>query len=129
MFAYDKSARRQNQVVFHQNTTIIDYGGEYITAEELHKRYYNFTAPYTAELKRNVYQDCGCDRSIGSLANTAPTTNQNNAILVANYRSHPQKVVLQATRPIRDGEEIFVDYGDSYHLNENTHHRTKYIQR
>ena len=34
LFAYDKNARRQNQVVFHQNTTIIDYGGEYITAEE-----------------------------------------------------------------------------------------------
>jgi len=117
-------ALEANALIFRRGDLIIDYQGEFINDAELEDRYGEYTATYAARLKRNVVEDCACERGVGSIANQANRANGNNAILRANYQVHPQRIQLKASRDIRNIREIFVDYGDEYQLDEDTHSTT-----
>ena len=117
-------ALEANALIFRRGDLIIDYQGEFINDAELEDRYGEYTGTYAARLKRNVVEDCACERGVGSIANQANRANGNNAILRANYQVHPQRIQLKASRDIRNNLEIFVDYGDEYQLDEDTHSTT-----
>ena len=58
-------------------------------------------------------EDSACQRSAGSFANHRNTG----------------RVILKATKNIRNGREIFVSYGSAYRMNkENEIHQTKYTR-
>jgi len=117
-------ALEANALIFRQGDLIIDYQGEFIDDAELEDRYGDHTGVYAARLKRNVVEDCACERGVGSIANQANRANGNNAILRANYQIHPQRIQVKATRDIRNNREIFVNYGDEYEFDDDTHSTT-----
>jgi hypothetical protein len=117
LFAWDTN-KNQDEVVFKRGNLICEYGGEFITREELDERYGEKTAPYGIEINRNLCQDGACKRGIGVIANTANTKRENNAEFYLSTR--PQRMIkLRATRPIKNHEEILVDYGNEYDLHED----------
>lgn len=97
--------------------TICPYFGETISKACFIKRYKRQpVAPYS--LHRI---DSACDRSLGSMANALFKANgkcrsesAHNATFVASHGA--KTMVLVATKDIREGEEIFVYYGDQYIL-------------
>jgi len=123
LFAYDNKLagangprpRRGNPVVFYSGAMICRYNGQIITAEKLHQRYGEFTAPYgmTVNQSRGIYEDGATRRGIGSLANTNTDHNIN-----AHFEIRNGVIVLVANKPIRNNEEIFADYGNDYGLHE-----------
>jgi hypothetical protein len=110
--------------VFKKGDKIIEYKGEQITNQEFDDRYLEHTAPYAVKINKNLYEDCACERGVGSLANTYP--NHNNATLSV----YKKKAFIKATKNIRNKEEIFLSYGRSYKLNEKgVKHDTKYVRK
>lgn len=111
LFAYQppRARQRRNGVVFRAGSHIVPYGGELISNDELQRRYGSFTGPYALRVNNRTIRDTACNRGIGSLANH---TNENDA----NAVLRPNSVV--AVRPIRNGDEILVSYGDEYEFNE-----------
>jgi hypothetical protein len=115
IFAFNKNKQQQRKPVFKEDTMIVPYHGELINKRQLNQRYGNKTAPYAVQLSK-YYEDGAIQRGIGSLANTKNKTH-NNAILT--YReTKPRTAQLKATKNIYHGQEILVDYGDEYRLNE-----------
>jgi hypothetical protein len=106
----------ENQIIFKKDETIIKYIGELIDHREVESRYAEFTAPYTVILKQDEYSDAALERGAGALANQGT---KNNARLGVNFRTKPHYALLKSTRNIRGGEEILLDYGDRYILNED----------
>ena len=133
LFAVNLLAPR-GSVVFNSDEVITEYIGEKINLEELNKRYGEYTAPYTAQVKQNEYEDCACGkyRGIGSLANHKPTS-QCNAELISGWRrvdgrrQYYVRLEVRHNKQIKNGEEIFISYGSNYNLNEPTSVSTKYI--
>jgi cyclophilin family peptidyl-prolyl cis-trans isomerase len=122
LFAFNNK-KGINDIVFKKGDKIIEYKGELISNEELTERYNNFTAPYALQINKNEYQDCSCNRGVGSIANTYPNHNNSTFTIFRN------KAFIKATKNIRNNEEIYVSYGKSYHLDEeNVKHETKYIR-
>lgn len=81
----------------------------------------NRTAPYGVHMNASKVMDCGCIRSVGSLANNNP--GKNNAKLSVNNQYNTVK--LKATKNIKNNEEIYLAYGNQYGKNEQTSHTTK----
>ncbi len=115
LFAMKRGAP-PNAVVFKKDAKIIDYYGDVIDQETLVNRYGDYTAPYGTQIGTgNRYENAACRRGVGALANHKGTGH--NARLA--YRLHPTAaVLLKATRPIRNGQEVFVNYGRDYLMNE-----------
>ena len=123
LFAYKGSSPNQD-IVFCPNDNIISYRGEPVSAEDLEHRYGNKTAPYALQLNKTSFLDAGCERGVGSLANHKSRTYAN-----AKLSFFRGEVRLKATKNIRNGDEIFVSYGDLYRLNESdVSHSTKYVR-
>eukprot|EP01041_Mallomonas_annulata_P017839 gene17839-36492_t len=78
LFAFDKT-KENNEIVFKKGTVICEYGGEFITYDELDDRYGDYTGPYAMRLSNQTIQDCSCKRDVGSIANTANLKKNNNA--------------------------------------------------
>jgi len=111
-------------IVFKKGDRIIEYKGEVISNQELNDRYFEYTAPYTVKINKNMYQDCACNRGVGSLANTFPK--HNNATLYV----YKKEAFIKATKNIKNKEEIFLSYGSSYKLDEKgIKHETEYIRK
>jgi len=125
LFALDKS-EPMNAVIFRKGEKIIDYIGEHIDLQELNHRYDEYTAPYAVGINRNTFIDPACERGVGAFANTKLRKNDNNATFSTNPRNRTASI--KATKNIRNGEEIFVYYGNEYNLNEDTSHKTKYVR-
>jgi len=122
--------QRPNATVFQPEAIICQYDGELIDSCTLQKRYDDFTAPYTVEIKNNQYIDDALYRSIGSLANHKSISDGANAVFMTKRkRNQPTTVQLVAIRRIKNGEEIFVDYSQDYIFNEPTSHRTIYVNK
>lgn len=95
-------------IVFHQNDRITHYDGERIGAE-VHQRYPgDITAPYAL-----MTENAACKRGVGSLANHAPAGN-GPGHANARYSQYRGRGQLRATRDIRNGEEVLVNYGPQY---------------
>ena len=107
--------RPDNAVLFRKGQRIIYYYGEVITAHELTERYGEKTAPYGVAKANNSFEDAALMRSAGSTANMPTGNRVPNARL---SRNNQNQIVLMANRDIRNRQEIFVDYGDEYILNE-----------
>jgi hypothetical protein len=119
LFAVDPK-KQAGQTVFKMNEMIIPYNGESVTAERLDRRYGNKTAPYGIQdpYRKRFIEDGACKRGVGSLANHRAGGKAKIAM-----RNH--KYVLIAKQRITNGEEIKVDYGNRYHMNEGTNYVTK----
>ena len=100
---------------------ICRYNGEQISKEESSRRYGIYTGPYLAEINSQKNEDAACVRGIGSYCNEAPTSAKWNA----NLYVHAGKIFVRARKNIRNGDEIFVNYGDSYNMDESTHYSTR----
>jgi hypothetical protein len=113
--------------IFKKDEVITKYEGEQVTNEQLSNRYdktdppaVEYTAPYALTIQngRNVViVDAACKRGVAALANKKPARLAN-----AKLSSRGN---LTATKPIRDGQEIFADYGKAYRMNEPTSYSTK----
>jgi len=124
LFALNK-ALPEDAIIFKKGQKIIEYIGEPINLEELNERYQDRTAPYAIGINANRFIDSACLRGTGSFANTMLRKNDNNATF-STYRGQAS---IKATKNIKNGQEIFVYYGNQYNLNEDTNHKTKYIRR
>jgi SET domain-containing protein len=102
-----------NAIIFKKDDLIVKYEGEILSVKQLDKRYNDYTAPYTLQIKRNRYSDAACFRGVASLANTNAKSKIN-----AKFYREGDDAFLYAVKPIRNGEEIFADYGSEYILNE-----------
>jgi len=107
-------------IVFRPGDRICMYNGELINAKELIRRYHDNTAPYAIELHKKdgkqLYEDGAVERGLGSLANHSRNRNIVNARLSISRTNRAQ---LIATKNIRSGSEILVNYGSDYKFNED----------
>ena len=128
LFAYNGTD--SNDIIFKPNQNIISYNGELIADEVLESRYGEFNAPYAVFIDRGEYktmsEDSACQRSAGSFANHRPPSKANAKLALSRNTG---RVILKATKNIRNGREIFVSYGSAYRMNkENEIHQTKYTR-
>tara|TARA_B110000114_G_C14958906_1_gene343552 strand:+ start:156 stop:656 length:501 start_codon:yes stop_codon:yes gene_type:complete len=111
-----------NDIIFRRDQTIIFYGGDIISNPELDRRYGVYTAPYGVEIQgvdgngRQLYRDTACDRGIGSLANHGNANRENARFSFGNNGV----LNLKATKLIRNGKEIFVNYNKNVPRNDPT---------
>ena len=119
VFAYNHDA--ETEIVFKPMQRISEYKGELITGKQLNERYGNFTAPYGMELSPDRFIDSACVRSYSSMVNHAPAKKSNARFSLSGDRKH---VYLVATKRIRHGDEILINYGRSYKFNDPTEHMT-----
>ncbi len=108
-------------VVFRAGQRIVPYHGERLRMADLDLRYGDYTAPYgvTVDRRADVYEDGACIRGVGALANHATGRRVN-----AKFREQDGVSALFATKAIRHGDEILVDYGAMYRFTEGTRFRT-----
>lgn len=112
LFAFDPTAA-PNAIVFARDDTIIEYIGEIISKKRLDSRYGDYTAPYALQQSRNKISDAACERGVASLANTSSKT-----LINAKFYYERAQLIMTAIKAIRNGQEIFVDYGKEYGLDE-----------
>ena len=131
VFVHDTSAK-PGQPVFTTGQKICDYDGEIITQKELERRYGEYTAPYglmllpgTSEDHANpgpetMYEDAGAHLGIGSLINHQEKGGQVNCEFVVPKRGAGAGAgaFIRATRPIYEGEELYLHYGEYYQFEE-----------
>ena len=125
LYAINKRMR-PNAVIFYADAEICRYYGEIVNSNTLNRRYTReYTAPYgvTINSSSDRYEDGALDRGVGSIANHKPHNDGANAQL----RVRDNVIILQASKPIRNGEEIFVDYGREYDFDEDTYFKTVYL--
>ena len=124
LFAYNGT--NNDEIVFKMGERIIDYNAEITTTEEINKRYgEDNTAPYTVRINKDLVEDGACQRSSASIANHRP-------LFYSNTKFYPynRKIYLKAIKNIRNNQEITIDYGDEYIMNqEGNQHETKYIRK
>ena len=128
LFVEDKS-KPEDAIIFKKGDKILDYVGEVVTMEELDNRYgEENTAPYGVAInkKANRYEDAACRRGAGSLINQGtPTglTKYNCDLKVGGQKK--DKIIIKATANIKNGRELYTNYGEEYVFEENTRYSTK----
>ena len=120
----------ENAVIFHKGQTIMNYDGEEVTRQTLDQRYGHHTAPYGVEVshRKNIYEDGAMQRSVMSCVNSPPNGTQPNCRLTTNRgRTY---CIVKATKDIRNGQELYADYGHEYRFGEEegTHYSTRYVR-
>ena len=136
VYAYHPDANIQK--VFKKGDSITTYDGEFIDKEEVDRRYTNseeVTAPYVYSIgtSGNNFVDAACVRGVGGMFNFKPYTGKRNPNnVIAKKIKNENKVMLYAIRDIRNGEEMFLDYGRNYNVNLNQElnetHSTNYVR-
>ena len=119
LFAKDPK-QDPDAILFNKGDKIIAYDGELINDATLKERYGAFTAPYGIQISQDRFEDGALHRGIGSLTNHRPTAQCN-----ARFSVSHQRIVLVATKRIRNDREILVNYGRSYRFNEPTAFTTR----
>ena len=129
LFAYDRS-KPDNAIVFRPDEIIVAYGGEVLTGEQINQRYdydgEEHTAPYGLQRRRprNSFEDGALLRSAGTLANHANRRQSN-----CDFVQFQGAMALKATKRIRNGQQILVDYGRAYQMGEpGVEFSTKYVR-
>jgi SET domain len=113
-----------NSILFKVGDIVCPYNGAPTTDQELQARYGNFTAPYGLQVAGNTYENAACHRGVGSLINHAPNSRANVRFSRVRVESG-WKSVIRATKRIRDGSELFCNYGSEYGHQEPTTQRTR----
>ena len=96
-----------------------------LTMQPLNARYgADHTAPYgiRVNLRQNIDEDVAKYRGVGSLANS--DVRRENA----GFKIHNNRLVSYALRDIRNGEEMFVNYGNAYDWDDDASYTTKYTR-
>ena len=124
LFAYNPRSG-PNSIIFrgHEDAgdLICMYDGEIINRAELNRRYKRFTGPYAIQISNNRYEDGAKIRGVGSYVQHSDDENKINCRLgLINHR-----IAIFATKNIRNGKELYCDYGDEYNFNEKTHYSTR----
>lgn len=106
----------KNDLVFKKGQTVLPYLGELKTTEDmLWSRYGNYIAPYGFGSEQyQLYTDSALLRGAGANINTGNRLEDNNLTFVD---SKPLAEIV-ATRDIYNGEELLLDYGPHYTLND-----------
>jgi hypothetical protein len=125
LFAIDKS-KRSNAVIFQQNAIICEYYGEMINLQTLNHRYNYHNAPYAIRINKNRYEDAAIERGVASLANHQNYLQGGNAVFRPFKRNIELFMRLVAVKPIRNGEEIFADYGSDYDFDDGSSYSLQY---
>lgn len=116
LFTY--TARRANEY-------LAPYIGKLLSVNQLNEMYGNHIAPYAVRVSGvsdddGVYLDAACARGIAAFANHKENANARWAV---NHQD--RSIYIVATKRIKAGDEIFLDYGDEYFKeNENARYRT-----
>ena len=119
LFAFSRQ-HGSNEVVFKRGQKIADYHGKKITHAELNRRYGDLTAPYAlTNGKTRGVEDGACHRGVGNLPNHH--SDNHNAELDVDRR---RVLIVRAIENIKNGTEIFVDYGDKYIFDDGGVHKT-----
>lgn len=94
-----------------QGSYICAYTGQLILRQD--GRADGYTSSYVWEYDNEFSIDAKHSITFGHLANDCIEEGRHNARIVRNPRI-PYTAMLVTLKPIREGEEIFVDYGDNY---------------
>jgi uncharacterized protein len=109
------SSKGNNSIVFKPDQFICMYNGEIIDKEELIRRYGETTAPYAVQLNKGKIEDASLERGIGSMFNHQPISKCNARLSI----SKDNRVKIIATKRIKSGQEIFINYGREYRFEED----------
>lgn len=115
-----------NKIIFKKGDFVAEYGGKLESMNRVDRNYGIYTAPYGVSISSNLVRDAACERGIGSMINHQPESKCNCRFSV-NYLT--KKCNIKATKNIRNGSELFVNYNKSYRFNEPTTHITKPFTR
>jgi hypothetical protein len=126
LYAWD-SKLPPDAMIFRTGDKIIEYRGDRITDDNtLTERYGEYTAPYSCRVNKNLVIDSGCNRGVGSMANSSHGTILHNNATLRSSNVRGGGAYLQCTRNIRNKQEILLSYGGNYRFNEPTKQSTKY---
>lgn len=130
VFAFDKK-KPPGAVIFKKSDHLADYNGKIITKAESSRRYgKDNTGPYAVGLYNGKIEDGACSRGVGTMFNHSSKANERSAKLVDWDTGRGRwKGGVEATKNIKNGQEIFVTYGTKYRFKENTKHSTKYKKK
>jgi hypothetical protein len=120
LFAYDKT-KADNEIVFKPNDDICNYYGQVVTKEILQQRYEDYTAPYgiVVSSNQNKYEDTATQRGIGSLINHKVKSRTN-----CRFVNNLQFIKIKSHKNIRNGAELFINYGRDYRFNDDVQYST-----
>lgn len=123
VFAVGKDA-----IIFRNGDPIISYDGQHVTRHTLEERYGPNTAPYGVEtgVSGEKIEDAALRRGAGAVCNHA-TGHKVNARIRWSTARHQHEIV--ATKIIRNGAEVFVNYGQQYHFDEGTNFNTTSVRK
>ena len=108
-----KRLAKDDDVLFRKGDVVVHYNGELVNINDRVPGD-NCTAPYAFDT-----EDAACHRGLGSLANDPRGSGRrSNVEFVEDRRG---RVMLRATRTIRDGDEILVNYGNEYGFRDHLH--------
>ena len=130
VFAYDKDHAAGSQV-FDKDDVIMNYVGEHITNNEASRRYGHHNNPYTIKGTQAVFNertrreeirnirgapliDSALIRGVTALINHKPHQEANCRFSSEHSEREGWVYKIRANRPILNGEELYVDYGDAY---------------
>jgi hypothetical protein len=106
---------------YRPNEFIIEYAGEIIDLIEKLNRYPNSSAQYVVGCTRNIFIDA-VDPSLSSDARYINSAGKsNNAQIKISHAAGKCTANVRAKKRIRAGDEIFMPYGSSFRLPNNTH--------
>ena len=126
LFCIDPS-RPPGEVIYRAHEKILQYGGEVITHHQLEERYPgDVTAPYTVQNHRQMFEDGALERSPAAIINHKPRRECNCELIT----QRTNLCAVETIRPLRNGDELFCNYGRQYHLYEpDVSYRTVYRSR
>lgn len=120
------SNAKKQAAVFQEFDVICDYDGEHLSQKQFEERYrtpidllgvYIVQNPKWRKQKKQ-YIDAACLRGVGSIINHQESA---NCIFVPTRT----KVQVQASRKIFHGQELYVNYGESYFWTRGDKYETK----
>jgi len=119
---------KPGEIVFRAGDPIIPYDGQKITRHTLEERYGPNTAPYAVESGNTgtKIEDAALHRGAGAVCNHATGHKVNARIRWSTARKQHEIV---ATKIIRAGAEVFVNYGGIYQFNEGTDFSTRAVRK
>jgi hypothetical protein len=117
---------------FEKDELVVPYIGEYVSDDELDKRYGDDNAPYAINVGGGQTLDSACTRGLGSYANDYRTDpkhpRKNKAAMNAELSDERSTefggVWVKAIKKIAPGQEVLVDYGKEYWSGKHPPHQT-----
>jgi hypothetical protein len=114
-------------LLFKPDDIISVYDGKTIDKRTLSRHYgkgKDATAPYVVDSVRGLYLNAACIRGVASIANTHSDVSKLNCKLDRTSTGRPK---LIATKDIKHDDELYCDYGEVYHVDEEgVSHTTRY---